>query len=76
MYLGASLSNLAFVRNFFGLCTVVVEHDVLRLQVSIDDALLVQVTERHRDLSQVETAKRNKQIKPSCEPVFLLVTHH
>lgn len=35
--------------------TLAVEHDVLRLQVSVDDALLVQVAQSHGDLSQVET---------------------
>lgn len=40
--------------------TVVIKHNVLRLQVSIDDAFLVQVTKCHRDLCQVETNDKNK----------------
>ena len=35
--------------------TVAVEHNVLRFQVSVDDALLVQVAKSHGDLCQVET---------------------
>lgn len=54
-----------------GLCTIVVEHDVLRLQVSIDDALLVEVTQCHRDLSQVETVKKSKTPVNLCS-VFSL----
>lgn len=50
------VSKLSFVT--LGFCTIVVEHDVLRLQVSVDDAFLVQVTQRHWDLSQVETVNR------------------
>ncbi len=40
--------------------TLAVEHDVLRLQVSVDDAFLVQVTKSHGDLCQVETGEKNK----------------
>lgn len=35
--------------------TLAVQHDVLRLQVSVDDALLVQVAQSHGDLRQVKT---------------------
>lgn len=35
--------------------TLVIEHDVLRLQVPINDPVGVEVAEGHRDLSQVET---------------------
>jgi len=48
------------VRDPSGLCTVVVEHDVLRLQVPVDDAFLVQVTQRHGNLGQVETVNRRR----------------
>ena len=34
-----------------------VQDEVLRLQVSVDDALLVQVAESHGDLCQVETTQ-------------------
>ncbi len=47
-----------FFNNSLGIGTIIVEHDVLRLQVSVDDAFLVQVTQRHGDLSQVETVNR------------------
>lgn len=62
--------NLPFVRDTSGFCTIVIEHDVLRLQVSIDDAFLVQVTQSHRDLSQVETVNRKKQITSTSEICF------
>lgn len=62
--------NLPFVRDTSGFCTIVIEHDVLRLQVSIDDAFLVQVTQSHRDLGQVETVNRNKQNKSTSEICF------
>jgi len=42
---------------------MVVEHDVLRLQVSVDDALLVQVAQSHGDLCQVETTEKDKEKK-------------
>lgn len=42
--------------------TMVVEHDVLRLQVSVDDALLVQVAQSHGDLCQVETNEKRMKI--------------
>lgn len=40
--------------------TLAVEHDVLRLQISVDDALLVQMAQSHGDLSQVETTHQNQ----------------
>lgn len=37
--------------------TLAVEHDVLRFEVPVDDALGVQVTQGQCDLCQVETAE-------------------
>lgn len=41
--------------------TIIAEHDVLRLQVSVDDPFLVQMTQGHRDLSQIETSNSKKK---------------
>lgn len=37
--------------------TLVVEHDVLRLEVSVDDALGMEVTQGQCDLRQIEAAE-------------------
>ena len=42
--------------------TFIVEHDVLRLEVPVDDALLMQVAQSHGDLSQVEAVGSIDQI--------------
>jgi len=38
--------------------TIVIEHDVLRLQVSVDDAFLVKVAQGHGNLCQVKAKRR------------------
>lgn len=43
------------------MATIIAEHDVLRLQVSVDDPFLVQMTQGHRDLSQIETSNSKKK---------------
>lgn len=42
--------------------TIVVEHYVLWFQVSVDDSLLMQMTQCHGNLCQVETYKQNKDL--------------
>lgn len=41
-----------------------VEHDVLRLQISVNDALLVEMTQSHGDFCQVEAAKEKNREDP------------
>lgn len=36
--------------------TLVIEHDVLRFEISVDDAFLMQVSESHWDFGQVKAA--------------------
>lgn len=39
--------------------TLAVEHNIFRLEVSVDDALLVQVTQSHGNLCKVKTEEKN-----------------
>lgn len=47
-----------FISSHLHARTLTVEHDVLRLQVSVDDALLVQMAQSHGDLCQVEATDK------------------
>lgn len=40
--------------------TLLVEHDVFRLEVSVYNTIRVEVTEGQRDLSKVEAAQKTK----------------
>lgn len=65
--------------------TLMVQHDVFWLEISINDAFLVQVPQRHRNFSQVEAA-RQRGLRESdaetfvvhkhCQPNHGLLSHH
>lgn len=43
--------------------TLVIKHDVFRFEVSVNNPVGMQVAEGQRDLSQIETAHREKSLE-------------